>query len=251
MINILLYSELSDFYGLGGYGYGYYGMDWTYFLVIIGAIISIMASANVNNTFQKYARISAMCGLTGADVARRILNSEGMYNMPINAVGGNLTDFYDPRSKSLNLSDSVCRRTNVAAIAVAAHECGHAMQHNEGYELLVLRNKIVPIANFGSRIGLPIIFAGIILAIDPLVKIGVILFSFAFIFQLLTLPVELDASRRALAKLEELGIVYSEEKGAAKKVLTAAALTYVAALASSLLSLLRVILISNKGRRRR
>lgn len=251
MISLLLYSNVSNFYGLGGYGYGYYGMDWTYILVIIGGLISIVASSNVKGTFQKYAKKRAMCGMTGADVARRILDSEGMYNMPINPVGGDLTDYYDPRSKTLNLSDSVCRRTNIAAIAVAAHECGHAIQHNEGYELLTIRNKFVPVANFGSTAGLPIILVGLFLAIDPLAKLGVILFSFAFIFQLLTLPVELDASRRALVKLEELGIVYSEEKSSARKVLTAAALTYVAAIAASLLSLLRMIIIVNNGRRRR
>lgn len=251
MINLLLYSQTSNFYGLGGYGYGYYGYDWTYILVIIGGLISIIASSNVKHTFEKYARKSAMCGMTGTEVARRILDSEGMYNMPINHVGGDLSDYYDPKSKSLNLSDTVCQRTSVAAIAVAAHECGHAIQHNDGYELLTIRNKFVPVANFGSSAGVPIILIGLFFAIDPLAKLGVILFSCAFIFQLLTLPVELDASRRALVKLQELGLVYSDEKNSAKKVLTAAALTYVAAVAASLLSLLRLILIVNNGRRRR
>lgn len=251
MISLLLYSETSEIYGLGNVGYGYYGFDWTYILVIIGGLISLIASANVKGTFDKFAKRSAMCGLTGADVARRILDSEGIYNMPINRVSGNLTDYYDPRSKTLNLSDSVCQRTSVAAIAVAAHECGHAIQHNEGYELLTIRNKFVPVANFGSKAGVPIIFLGILLAIDPLAKLGIILFSCAFLFQLLTLPVELDASRRALAKLEGLGLVYSDEQTGARKVLKAAALTYVAALAASMLSLLRLILIVNNGRRRR
>lgn len=251
MISILLtaYDEL----GAVGYGYGggYYGFDWTYILVIIGAIITFWASSNVKSTFKRYSKQRAANGYTGADIARKMLDNAGIYDVSVEHIRGDLTDHYDPKAKVLRLSDSVYGSNSVAAISVAAHECGHAMQHSEGYEPLKIRSAFVPYANFGSKVGIYVIIAGCLLAyFQPLITLGIILFSFGMIFQILTLPVEFDASARALRVLKESGWLVDEENESAAKVLKAAALTYVAGAAASLLSVLRLILRYNSRSRR-
>ena len=227
-----------------GYGYGYY-MDWTYLLVLIGAVVCMVASARVNSTYKKYARVRSMSGMTGEEAARRILNQNGIYDVRIEQVRGNLTDHYDPSAKVLRLSDSVYGSNSVAAIGVAAHECGHAVQHNQSYAPLKIRSLLVPAANIGSRLGLPIVILGVIFggAGSLLAQIGIWVFSIAVLFQIVTLPVEFNASNRAMRMLSEYGILGQQEVGHVRKVLGAAALTYVAAAASSVLQLLRLLLL--------
>ena len=228
---------------------GYY-FDPTWILVIIGAVLSMAASAKVNSTFSKYSKVRSMTGMTGEDAAKRLLNSQGIYDVTVRPVKGQLTDHYDPRTKTVNLSESVFHSTSVAAIGVAAHECGHAMQDNVGYVPLTLRGAIVPVANIGSQAAFPLIIIGVLIGGmgSPLVNIGLILFSLAVIFQLITLPVELNASRRAITLLDQVGILGGQEVNQTRKVLGAAALTYVAALAASVLQLLRLVILFG-GRR--
>ena len=228
---------------------GYY-FDPTWILVIIGAVLSMVASAKVNSTFNKYSKVRSMTGMTGEDAAKRLLNSQGIYDVTVRSVKGQLTDHYDPRTKTVNLSESVFHSTSVAAIGVAAHECGHAMQDNVGYVPLKLRGAIVPVANIGSQAAFPLIIIGVLIGGmgSPLVNIGLILFSLAVIFQLITLPVELNASRRAITLLDQVGILGGQEVNQTRKVLGAAALTYVAALAASVLQLLRLVILFG-GRR--
>lgn len=234
-----------------GYGYGFYPyFDWTYIFVLIGIVITLAASAKVKSAFAKYSRVRTRTGITGAQAAERILHESGIYDVQIQAVAGNLTDHYDPRNKVLRLSDSVYGSSSLAAVGVAAHECGHAIQHQNSYAPLILRSTLVPVANFGSMTAWPIIILGIFLGYNEfLVNLGIILFSAAVVFQLITLPVEFNASKRAIARLSETGILYGDELGQSKKVLDAAALTYVAAAAASILQLLRLILLFG-GRRR-
>ena len=235
--------------GMSYYGYGF---DWTYLLVLAGAMLSLWASARVNSTFQKYAKVRSMSGMSGAQVARAILDRNGLSNIPVEHIAGNLSDHYDPARKVLRLSDSTYQSNSVAAIGVAAHECGHAIQHKEGYGPLKFRNTIVPAANIGSRLGIPIILLGLFFGAGGsfLVNLGIWVFSIAVLFQIITLPVEFNASSRALQVLENYGILGMEETGKAKKVLSAAAMTYVAAAASSILQLLRLIILFG-GRRSR
>ncbi|MDF2609717.1 MAG: putative rane protein [Lachnospiraceae bacterium] len=223
----------------------YYGyLDPTYILVLIGVILSLAASARVKMTFGKYSKVRSLSGLTGAEAAERILHSAGIYDVSVQQIAGDLTDHYDPRSKVLRLSETVYGRTSVAAIGVAAHECGHAIQHNNGYVPLKLRSAIVPVASFGSNIAWPVIILGVIMGNSmTLINLGIILFSFAVLFQLVTLPVEFNASSRAIRILDESGILYSEEISHTKRVLGAAALTYVAAAAASILQLLRLVIL--------
>lgn len=231
------------------YPYGFY-YDWTYILVLIGAVISLIASARVNSTFSRYARERSLSGMTGAQAAQTILNHNGIYDVKVEYIRGNLTDHYDPRTKTVRLSDSVYSSTSVAAIGVAAHECGHVMQHHENYAPLRLRTMLVPAANIGSMLGIPIVILGIILGGSPLlVNIGIWVFSLAVLFQIVTLPVEFDASRRALVCIEQYGIVTREERAKSAKVLRAAAYTYVAAAAASILQLLRLILLFGNRRK--
>lgn len=225
--------------------------DPTYILVLIGAIICAIASSNVNNTYKRYSRIRNRRNMTSEQVAEEILHSAGIYDVQIQRIRGNLTDHYSPNEKILRLSDSVYGSTSVAAIGVAAHECGHAIQHQQEYAPLKLRSASVPLANIGSWISWPLILLGLFLGFTSLARIGVILFTFVVAFQLITLPVEFDASHRALSILGSKNILVGAELDGAKKVLTAAALTYVAALLSSILQLLRLVLITqNRGRRR-
>lgn len=232
-------------------------MDWTYLLVLIGAAICFMASANVKSTFNKYSRIQSMSGMTGAMAAERILYAAGITDVRVMPIAGDLTDNYRPGNKTLFLSESVYGSNSVAAVGVAAHECGHAIQHAKGYAPLSLRSVFVPVANFGSKLSWPVILIGGLLMSQEafystgwlVVQIGIILFSFAFIFQLITLPVEFDASRRAMQMLKSQGILQDRELTYTGKVLGAAALTYVASATATLLQLLRLVLIFG-GRRR-
>ena len=216
-------------------------------MVLIGAVLSIIASARVNSTFNKYARVRSMSGMTGAQTAEAILRSRGIYDVQVEHIRGNLTDHYDPSKKVVRLSDSVYNATSVAAIGVAAHECGHVMQHHEKYAPLNIRTMLVPAANIGSKLGIPIVILGLILGSNSLlINIGIWVFSLAVLFQIVTLPVEFDASRRALACIEQYGIVTSDERAKSAKVLRAAAYTYVAAAAASILQLLRLVMLSGR-----
>ncbi len=231
-------------------GYYRYYYDVTYFLVIIGAVLSMIASARVNGTFSRYSRVQGRTGMTGAQTARRILDRNGLQNVKIEHIHGNLTDHYDPRSKVLRLSDATYSAASVAAVGVAAHECGHAVQDNEGYEPLRIRSKMAPAANFGSRFGLPIFMMGLIFGMNEiLMQIGIWVFLLAVLFQLVTLPVEFDASRRALAMLTDYGILGEQEAEGSRKVLKAAAMTYVAAAAAAILNLLRLVLLARRNDR--
>ena len=229
------------------YGYyGFYWMDYTYIFVIIGAVICLIASAGMNSTFSRYQRVRSMSGMTGAMAAERILRDAGIHDVQVQHIQGNLTDHYNPGNKTLNLSDDVCNSTSVAAVGVAAHECGHAIQHARGYVPLKMRSAFVPIANFGSMLAWPVIIIGALMnnrSSMMIIDIGIILFSFAVIFQLITLPVEFDASRRAMMMLRSQGILGENELNGTRKVLTAAALTYVASAAAAILQLLRIILL--------
>lgn len=232
-------------------GYYYYGFDWTYLLVLVGAVICMIASARVKSTFQKYSKYRSMTGMTGAQAAARILNHAGIHDVSIQHISGNLTDNYNPTQKTLNLSDSVYNSNSVAAIGVAAHECGHAIQHHQSYAPLGIRSAIVPVANIGSKLAWPLILIGLFISSETgvfFINLGIIAFSFAVIFQLVTLPVEYNASNRALRILGECGILSDSELPYTKKVLSAAALTYVASAASAILQLLRLILLTNRRR---
>lgn len=231
----------------------YYSMfyDPTYILVLIGAVLSLAASGMVSRTFSKYSKMRNMRGITGAEAAERVLHSAGIYDVKVERVAGNLTDHYDPRTKVLRLSDSVYSQASVAAVGVAAHECGHAIQHAKGYAPLALRSTLVPIANFGSKIAWPLILIGFLFNSETsilLINIGIIAFSAAVLFQLVTLPVEFNASNRAIRMIAGTGMMQGEEIQAAKKVLNAAALTYVAGAATAILQLLRIIILAG-GRR--
>ena len=235
----------------GGYGMynGFYSTS--YILVIIGAIICLIASARVKSAYKKYEKVRSACGMTGAQVAEYILRRNGVTGVTVQHVAGELTDHYDPGRGVVNLSDATYNSTSVAAIGVAAHECGHALQHAAGYSLLSIRNSIVPVANIGSMLSWPMLILGLMLGAqgDFLFNLGIFLFLGVVLFHLVTLPVELDASKRALIQLEALNcFVSDEEHAAAKRVLDAAALTYLAALATAVANLLRMFAI--RGNRR-
>ncbi len=223
--------------------------DPTYLLVIIGAVLSLLASAKVKSTFSKYSKVHSLSGMTGAQAAEKILHFSGIFDVRIERIEGDLTDHYDPKSKVLRLSDSVYDNTSVAAVGVAAHECGHAVQDNKGYAPLRIRAALVPAANIGATVSWPLILIGILLGgSKTLITLGIVLFSLAVLFQLVTLPVELNASGRAITILSETGILQGEEVGQTKKVLFAAALTYVASAASMILQLLRLIILAGNRR---
>ena len=231
---------------------GYYYWDPTYILVVIGAVICMIASARVKGTFNKYSQLRSMSGMNGAQVAQRVLQAAGIYDVQVRHVSGSLTDHYDPRTKTVNLSDPVYNATSVAALGVAAHECGHAIQHAKSYAPLSIRSALVPIANFGSMLAWPVILIGLFFntrSSGLIIDIGILLFSAAVLFQLVTLPVEFHASRRALVMLRTQGILADDELRYTRRVLKSAALTYVASAAAAILQLLRIILITN-GRRR-
>ena len=237
--------------------YYYYGFDPTYFLVIIGAVICMIASARVKSTYNKYSQYRSASGMTGAQAAQRILNSAGIYDVTIQHVSGNLTDHYDPRTNVIRLSDSVYDNTSTAAIGVACHEAGHAVQYAESYAPIKLRAAIIPVTNIGSKLAMPLILIGLLLSYAAdvsyfFVYLGIACFGLSLVFQLVTLPVEFNASHRALVAIDEGGLLTEEEQKGAKKTLTAAALTYVAATATALAQLLRLLVIfGGNGRRRR
>ena len=220
---------------------GYYYYDMTYLLVILGAVLSMIASAQVNSTFKRYSRVRSSCGMTGAEAAERILYRNGLTNVRIEHISGNLTDHYDPSSKVLRLSDATYNATSVAAVGVAAHECGHAVQDARGYAPL----------KFRSKFGLPIFVLGLFLGSNELLmQIGIWVFLAAVLFQIVTLPVEFDASHRAMGFLTEYGILSENEAEGSRRVLRAAAMTYVAAAAAALLNLLRLVMLSRRDDRR-
>ena len=238
---------------------GYFGWyDPTYVLVIIGVIICLIASANVNSTFSRYSRVRSASGMTGAEVAARILSMQGLNNVRIEHIDGNLTDHFDPSTNTVRLSDSVYGAQSIAAAGVAAHECGHAIQYARGYVPLNIRTALVPVANFGSAISWPLIVIGLILGAGyqtmhgtvagALIIAGIWCFAAAVLFQIVTLPVEFNASRRALKELEKDSLLTGHENGMARRVLTAAALTYLAGALSAILQLLRIILITRDDR---
>lgn len=231
--------------------YGFY-YDPTYILIIIGVVICMVASARVNSTFKKYSRYKSASGLTGAQAAQRILESQGIFDVKIQHISGNLTDNYNPTNKVLSLSDATYAQTSVAAVGVAAHECGHAIQHAKGYAPIKVRSALVPFANWGSRLSWLLIIAGLLFfgqgTGQTVINIGIFAFSLAVLFQLVTLPVEFNASSRALRVLETTGILGTEELKYTRKVLSSAALTYVASAASSILQLLRLVILFG-GRR--
>lgn len=228
----------------------YYGFDMTYLLVLIGAGISAWAGWQVSSTFSKYARVRSTAGMTGAEVARVILDRNGLHGIRVERVAGNLTDHYDPSAKTVRLSDATYASSSVAAVGVAAHECGHAVQDKVSYTPLRIRTAIVPAANLGSRLGLPIVILSLVLGLNYIfAQIGIWLFMFGVAFQLVTLPVEFNASRRALQMLSDYNILSKDERSLSRQVLVAAALTYVAGALSALLQLLRLYLLSQRRRR--
>ena len=233
----------------------YYGFDWTYIVLVLPCILlSLWASSNVNSTFKKYSRQYSARRLTGAEAAQRVLSANGVHGVRIERVSGNLTDHYDPKTNVIRLSDSVYSNTSTAAIGVACHEAGHAVQYAESYAPIKIRAAIIPLTNFGSKIAMPLILAGILMTFlgsfsDTLVYLGIAAFGMSLVFQIVTLPVEFNASRRAMAAIEQSNLLTAEEQRGARKTLKAAALTYVAATAVALAQLLRLLVLFG-GRRR-
>ncbi len=225
----------------------YFYYDWTMILVIPGLLLGLYAQFKVKSTFDRYSRVRTRSGMTAEQAARMLLSRGGSANVTISRVNGSLTDHYDPSSKTLRLSDTVYGSDSVAAVGVAAHECGHALQEHDGYGLLKLRTALVPVVNIGSSLYLPIFMAGLLFSWEPLQMVGILCFGLTLLFSLVTLPVEINASKRALGMLE--GVLDAEELQGAKAVLSAAALTYLASVISSALQLLRLILISRSRNR--
>lgn len=236
--------------------YGYYGFDWTYLVLVLPCLIlSLWASSSVKNTFRRYSTQYSARRITGADAAQRVLRSHGVHNVRIERISGNLTDHFDPKTNVIRLSDSVYDSTSTAAIGVACHEAGHAVQYATNYAPIKLRAAIIPITNFGSKLAMPLILLGIVLSFlgnfsYALVYLGIVCFGLSLVFQLVTLPVEFNASRRAIRAIDDNAILTQQELAGAKKTLKAAAMTYVAATAVSLAQLLRLIVLFG-GRRRR
>lgn len=234
----------------------YYGFDWTYLVLVLPCVLlSLWASNNVNSTFKKYAKQLSYRRITGAEAAKRVLSANGVHGVRIDRVSGNLTDHFDPKTNVIRLSDSVYDSTSTAAIGVAAHEAGHAVQYAQDYAPIKLRAAIIPLTNFGSKLAMPLILIGLLLSFAEgfsffFVYLGIACFGLSLVFQLVTLPVEFNASRRAMVAIEEGGLLTDEEQKGAKKTLKAAALTYVAATATALAQLLRLVLLFG-GRRRR
>ena len=228
----------------------YYAMDPTYLLLIAGMLISLAARALVGSVTRRYADVPARCGLTGAQLARQMLDDEGLSDVAIERVPGELTDHYDPSSRTLRLSQAVADARSITALGVAAHESGHALQHRDAYAPLVLRTAAVSTVNIGSQLSWPLVLLGLVFSWQPLITSGIALFSLVVLFTLITLPVEFNASRRALATLEGRGYLDAEEMTGARKVLSAAAMTYVAAALTAVLQLLRLLALSGRGRRR-
>ncbi len=229
----------------------YFYYDPTYLLLLPAILLAIYAQTKVQSTFRKFSGVNNHMGMTGAEVARRILDRNDLLHVKVERVSGSLTDHFDPRTNVVRLSDTVYDSTSIAAVGVAAHEVGHAVQHNTGYLPIKLRNSVLPVAQIGSTIAIPLVIIGIIFsAFEVLIPVGIVLYAAVVLFQVATLPVELNASRRAIHTVYEIGFLDAEETKGAKKVLSAAALTYIAAAASAILQLLRLFLLAGNGRRR-
>ena len=223
--------------------------DWTMLILIPGILLSLWASSRVKSAYAKYSRVYASCRMTGAEVAEHMLHAEGIYDVNIEVVGGNLTDHYDPSTRTLRLSQGVANSSSLASLGVAAHETGHALQHRDAYAPLVLRTAAVPTVNIGSNLSWPLVLAGMIFSWEPLINIGILLFSLTVLFTLITLPVEFNASSRAMKALSSGGYLTESELPGAKNVLSAAAMTYVAAALSAILQLLRLLVLTGRTRR--
>ena len=234
----------------------YYGFDWTYLVLVLPCVLlSLWASSNVNSTFKKYSKQYSRRGITGAEAAQRVLSANGVRSVQIQRVSGNLTDHYDPKANVIRLSDGVYQNTSTAAIGVACHEAGHAVQYAQGYAPIKLRAAIIPITNFGSKLAMPLILLGILFSAfsymaEWLIYLGIACFGLSLVFQLVTLPVEFNASRRAMQAIEQGNLLTEDEQKGARKTLSAAALTYVAATAVSLAQLLRLLALFGNNRRR-
>lgn len=226
--------------------YGYVTFDWTYIALIIAMFVSMIISARVSSTFNKFAKVASRSGLTAEQAVQKMLAASGVYNVQIQRIGGSLTDNFNPKTNVISLSENVYGKTSIAAIGVACHEAGHAIQYQEEYGPAKLRMAIVPATNFGSKLSMPLLLIGLVLGIMELVWVGILLFSLSTIFQLVTLPVEFDASRRALKAMSGCGILAEDEVKGARKVLSSAAMTYVAALATSVLMLLRYVAMAKR-----
>lgn len=231
--------------------YSYYYFDPTYLLVLAGLALSLIAQGAVQRVTRKYAEVPARCGLTGAQLAREMLDGAGLQDVTIERIAGNLTDHYDPASRTLRLSPPVADSFSITALGIAAHETGHAIQHRDAYAPLVLRSAAVPTVNIGSHLSWPLVLLGLVFSWQPLVTAGITLFALVVLFALITLPVEFNASRRALATLEGQGYLDAEEMTGARAVLRAAAMTYVASALSAILQLVRLLALSGRGNRRR
>lgn len=234
--------------------YGFYYFNYTYFWIMVPAlIVTLIAQSRVNSTFTKYARVRTMNQITGAEAAERVARFGGVNRLFLKRVAGNLTDNFDPRNDTISLSESVYSSVSIAAVGVAAHEAGHAIQNAEGYFPNKIRAALVPVTNFGSQLSMPLIIIGLILPTqyDFIIYAGIVLYSLVVLFQLVTLPVEFNASSRAIRALNDAGILYPDELEGAKKVLRAAAMTYLAASFTALLTLLRLLLLASNRRGRR
>ena len=231
--------------------FGLFYFDWTLLIVLPAFFFSMWAQFMVSSTFEKYSKKQTRRGITGADAARRVLNENALYDVKIENIRGNLTDHYDPRANVIRLSDAVYGSTSAAAVGVACHEAGHAVQHAKGYFPIKIRSSVIPMTKFGSMLSIPLFMIGLIFATDALMLAGIVLYSVVAFFQLVTLPVEFNASKRAMASIRSSGMLSAEECDASRKVLTAAAMTYVAALATSLLTLLRLVILANGRSNRR
>jgi Zn-dependent membrane protease YugP len=231
--------------------FGYFYGDWSLLIVLPALIFTIWAQMSVQSAYHKYSQIRNAYGMTGADAARRILNDNGLHHIKIEMIRGEMTDHYDPRAGVIRLSEGVFNNASVAAVGIAAHEAGHAVQHATAYGALKLRNAIIPVCRFGSMAAMPLFIIGLFVASDALMTVGILAYAAVTLFQLITLPVEFNASRRAMQAIEGWGYMSQEEASGSRRVLRAAAMTYVAALASSLLTLLRLLLLFSGNRNRR
>ena len=231
--------------------FGYFYGDWSILIVLPALIFTLWAQSAVKSAYHQYSRVRNAHGMTGADAARRILNQNGLHHVRIERVAGQMTDHYDPREEVIRLSEGVYDSPSVAAVGIAAHEAGHAVQHATDYGALKLRNSIIPVCRFGSMAAMPLFFIGLLLASDMFMTVGILAYAAVTLFQLITLPVEFNASRRALRAIESWGYLSEDEQAGSRRVLRAAAMTYVAALATSLLTLLRLLVLFSDRRGRR
>lgn len=231
--------------------FGYFWGDWTVILLIPALIFTFWAQISVQSAYRRYSRVRNTHGLTGEAAARRILDANGLYHVRIEAIAGEMTDHYDPRANVIRLSEGVYASDSVAAVGVASHEAGHAVQYAQGYGAIKVRTAILPVCNFGSMAAMPLFLIGLLFAFEPLMMAGILAYATVTLFQLITLPVELNASHRAMRALEGAGTLSEEELSGARRVLRAAAMTYVAALATSLLSLLRLLILAGSRRNSR